>query len=81
MVSSGVRLVFGDPRLRTLMLLAWLAAFYTVPEGLAAPYAQHIGVGAVAPQGPAEHHGKCSALLAHCSSPSTPQIRSRERQE
>jgi hypothetical protein len=45
MVSSGVRLVFGDPRLRTLMLLAWLAAFYTVPEGLAAPYAQHIGAG------------------------------------
>jgi zinc transporter ZupT len=43
MVSSGVRLVFGDPRLRTLMLLAWLAAFYTVPEGLAAPYAAHIG--------------------------------------
>ena len=37
MVSSGVRLVFGDPRLRTLMLLAWLAAFYTAPEGLAAP--------------------------------------------
>jgi MFS family permease len=45
MVSSGVRLVFGDPRLRTLMLLAWLAAFYTVPEGLAAPYAAHIGAG------------------------------------
>lgn len=45
MVSSGVRLVFGDPRLRTLMLLAWLAAFYTVPEGLAAPYAEHIGAG------------------------------------
>jgi len=45
MVSSGVRLVFGDPRLRTLMLLAWLAAFYTAPEGLAAPYAQHIGAG------------------------------------
>jgi hypothetical protein len=32
MVSSGVRLVFSDPRLRTLMLLAWLAAFYTAPE-------------------------------------------------
>jgi len=45
MVSSGVRLVFGDPRLRTLMLLAWLAAFYTAPEGLAAPYARHIGAG------------------------------------
>ena len=45
MVSSGVRLVFSDPRLRTLMLLAWLAAFYTAPEGLAAPYAEHIGAG------------------------------------
>jgi len=45
LVSSGVRLVFGDPRLRTLMLLAWLAAFYTAPEGLAAPYAEHIGAG------------------------------------
>jgi MFS family permease len=45
LVSSGVRLVFGDPRLRTLMLLAWLAAFYTAPEGLAAPYAKHIGAG------------------------------------
>jgi MFS family permease len=42
-VVSGVRLVFGDARLRTVMLLAWLAAFYSVPEGLAAPYAASIG--------------------------------------
>lgn len=36
---DGVRLVFGDPVLRSLVLFAWLCAFYVVPEGLAAPYA------------------------------------------
>jgi MFS family permease len=36
---SGVRLVFGEPALRTVMLLGWLVAFYVVPMGLAAPYA------------------------------------------
>lgn len=36
---AGVRLVFGDRALRTLMLLGWLVAFYVVPMGLAAPYA------------------------------------------
>lgn len=36
---AGVRLVFGDRRLRTLMLFGWLVAFYLVPMGLAAPYA------------------------------------------
>ena len=46
--SAGVRLVFGDPALRTLMCLGWLAAFYEVPEGLAAPYAARLGGGAVA---------------------------------
>ena len=38
-IVAGVRLVFGDRRLRTLMLLGWLVAFYVVPTGLAAPYA------------------------------------------
>jgi len=38
-MAGGVRLVFGDRRLRTLMLLGWLVAFYIVPTGLAAPYA------------------------------------------
>ena len=38
-ISAGVRLVFGDRTLRTLMLLGWLVAFYVVPMGLAAPYA------------------------------------------
>lgn len=39
-LRSGSRVVFGDSRLRGLVLLAWLAAFWVVPEGLAAPYAQ-----------------------------------------
>src|SRR6201992_2709689 len=43
-----MRLVFGDPALRTLVLLGWLAAFYEVPEGIAAPYAGSLGGGAVA---------------------------------
>ena len=47
-LAEGVRLVFGDPALRTLMALGWLAAFYEVPEGIAAPYAGHLGGGAVA---------------------------------
>jgi MFS family permease len=47
-LAEGVRLVFGDPALRTLMGLGWLAAFSEVPEGLAAPYAGRLGGGAVA---------------------------------
>jgi len=47
-LAAGVRLVFGDPALRTLMCLGWLAAFYEVPEGLAVPYAAKLGGGAVA---------------------------------
>jgi hypothetical protein len=47
-LAAGVRLVFGDPALRTLLGLAWLAAFSEVPEGLAVPYAGRLGDGAVA---------------------------------
>jgi MFS family permease len=47
-LAAGIRLVFGDPALRTLMGLGWLAAFYEVPEGLAAPYAGSLKEGAVA---------------------------------
>jgi predicted MFS family arabinose efflux permease len=47
-LAEGVRLVFGDPALRMLVGLAWLAAFYEVPEGIAAPYAGRLGGGAVA---------------------------------
>lgn len=45
---DGARTVFGDPRLRSLMLLAWLAAFFVVPEGLAPSYVAAIGGGTAA---------------------------------
>ncbi|TDD63734.1 MFS transporter [Actinomadura rubrisoli] len=44
---DGVRLVFGDPKLRSLVSFAWLCAFYVIPEGLAAPYAATFGGSAV----------------------------------
>jgi hypothetical protein len=47
-LTAGARLVFGDPALRTLMCLGWLAAFYEIPEGIAAPYAGSLGGGPVA---------------------------------
>ena len=47
-LAEGIRLVFGDPGLRTLVGLGWLAAFYEVPEGIAAPYAGGLGGGALA---------------------------------
>jgi MFS family permease len=37
-IAAGNRLVFSDRRLRTLMLLGWLVAFYVIPQGLAVPY-------------------------------------------
>jgi predicted MFS family arabinose efflux permease len=46
-IASGFRLVMGNRRLRTLMLLGWLVAFYAVPEGVAAPYAHRNGGGPV----------------------------------
>jgi len=47
-IMAGVTLVIGDRRLRTLMLLAWLAAFCTLAEPLAVPYAADLRHGAVA---------------------------------
>ena len=38
-MRDGFRLVFTDRALRTITLLAWLVVFYTIPEGVAAPYA------------------------------------------
>lgn len=37
--KAGARLVFGDRRLRTLVMYAWLCGFYVLPEGIAVPYA------------------------------------------
>jgi predicted MFS family arabinose efflux permease len=47
-LGAGVRVVFGDKALCTLVLLGWLAALYEIPEGLAAPYASRLGGGPVA---------------------------------
>ncbi|HEX2318549.1 MAG TPA: MFS transporter [Streptosporangiaceae bacterium] len=44
---GGIRLVFGDPQLRTPMLLGWLAAFYNAPEAIATPLAAGLGAGAI----------------------------------
>lgn len=41
--ATGIKLVFGSQVLRTLLLFGWLAGFYVVPEGLAAPYAHSLG--------------------------------------
>jgi MFS family permease len=38
-MAAGMRLVFGDGTLRTLVLFGWLVTFYIVPMALAAPYA------------------------------------------
>jgi MFS family permease len=40
--ADGIRIVFGSRRLLTLLLFGWLAGFYIVPEGLAAPYAHSL---------------------------------------
>ena len=47
-MAGGFKLVFGDPALRTLLLFGWLVAFYTIPEGIAAPYAASLGGGPIA---------------------------------
>jgi hypothetical protein len=44
-IRVGFRTVVGDRRLRLLLALAWLAGFWTIPEGLAAPYASAHGGG------------------------------------
>lgn len=45
--TDGIRLVFGDSTLRALVFFGWLAGFYVIPEGLAAPYANMLGGGAI----------------------------------
>jgi MFS family permease len=45
---DGARTIFTDSRLRSLVLLAWLAAFYVVPEGVAPSYVAAIGGGSAA---------------------------------
>lgn len=47
-LRAGLRLVFLTPALLMPMLFGWLAAFYNVPEGVAAPLAHTLGGGATA---------------------------------
>ena len=47
-MREGFRLVFGDRALRTLLLFGWLVIFYTIPEGVAAPYTARLGGGPIA---------------------------------
>lgn len=44
---AGFLLIWADRRLRALVGLAWLYGFYVAPQGLAVPYADQIGAGAV----------------------------------
>jgi MFS family permease len=60
--GSGLRLVFGDPTLRTLVLLGWLVPFYAVPEAMAVPYAAHFHGGA-AVAGLILGAGPCGSLI------------------
>ena len=48
LLLSGTRFVFSDKALRTLIFIGWLAAFTELPEGIAAPYAGSLRVGATA---------------------------------
>jgi Major Facilitator Superfamily len=47
-LGEGARLVLGDKALRTLMMLGYLIALYSIPEGIAAPYAARLSGGPVA---------------------------------
>jgi MFS family permease len=47
-MRGGFRMLFGDRALRTLLMFGWLVAFYTIPEGVAAPYAARLGGGYIA---------------------------------
>jgi hypothetical protein len=47
-LGEGARLMLGDKALRTLMMLGSLIALYSIPEGIAAPYAARLSGGPVA---------------------------------
>ena len=72
--GGGFRLVFGDRALRTLLLFGWLVVFYTVPEGIAAPYANKLGGGPIATgvvlaSTVSRHHHRHAAVHAGSSAP------------
>jgi predicted MFS family arabinose efflux permease len=47
-MKAGFSLVFGNKALRTLIGFGWLVFFYTIPEGVAAPYAHELHGGPIA---------------------------------
>jgi hypothetical protein len=47
-LNEGARLVLGDKARRTLMMLGNLIALYSIPEGIAAPYAARLSGGPAA---------------------------------
>ena len=47
-LRAGFGVVFGNRALRILLLFGWLAVFYTIPSGIAAPYVAQLGGGPVA---------------------------------
>jgi len=62
-LSQGTRLVLGNRAIRTLMMLGWLIALYSIPEGIAAPYAARLG-GGPATAGLLIASGQAGAILA-----------------
>lgn len=46
--TGAARMIWQDPKLRALVALSWLVGVFTIPEGLAAPYAATLGVTATA---------------------------------
>jgi hypothetical protein len=46
--AAAIASIVTNPHRRALVLLAWLVGWYVVPEGLAAPYADQLGLGAAA---------------------------------
>ena len=48
MMKAGFALIFGNKALRTLIGFGWLVFFYSIPEGIAAPYAHALHGGSIA---------------------------------
>jgi diguanylate cyclase (GGDEF)-like protein len=46
--TGTAAMIWHDRRLRALVALSWLVGIFTIPEGLAAPYADTLGAAAVA---------------------------------
>ena len=58
----------GDKTIRTVMMLGWLIALYSIPEGIAAPYVARLSGGPVA-AGLVVASGQAGAVLVAPPSP------------